>query len=65
MVDAETGAQMIDQQLRDEAGNLVFAGYELNMRWLICQRRPVGIPPAGRACACPTTSLPRLMPPRQ
>jgi hypothetical protein len=26
---------MIDQQLRDEAVNLVFAGYELNMRWLI------------------------------
>jgi hypothetical protein len=38
MVDAETGAQMIDQQLRNEAVNLVFAGYELNMRWLIARR---------------------------
>jgi cytochrome P450 len=36
MVDAETGAQMTDQQLRDEAVNLVFAGYEttsLTLSW--------------------------------
>jgi cytochrome P450 len=36
MVDAETGTQMTDQQLRDEAVNLVFAGYEttsLTLSW--------------------------------
>jgi cytochrome P450 len=36
MVDAETGAQMTDQQLRDETITLVFAGYEttsLTLSW--------------------------------
>src|SRR5439155_27245619 len=39
MVDAETGAQMTDQQLRDEAVTLVLAGYEttsLALTWT-CQ----------------------------
>ena len=39
LVDAETGAQMTDQQLRDEAVTLVLAGYEttsLTLAW-ICQ----------------------------
>src|SRR5262245_61077847 len=40
LVDAETGAQMTDQQLRDEAVTLVLAGYEttsLTLAW-ICQQ---------------------------
>lgn len=39
LVDAETGAQMTDRQLRDEAVTLVLAGYEttsLTLAW-ICQ----------------------------
>lgn len=37
LVDAETGAQMTDQQLRDEAVSLVLAGYEttsITLAWL-------------------------------